>query len=100
LFQELYIDNWYNISYTYDMKTAVSLPEELFKQAEKTAARLGIPRSRLFAQALEEFIDHHRSDSVTQRLNEIYSRESSEMDKALIAQQEKVLSGGDDIESW
>jgi metal-responsive CopG/Arc/MetJ family transcriptional regulator len=82
------------------MKTAVSLPEELFKQAEKTAARLGIPRSRLFAQALEEFIEHHRGDSVTKRLNELYLRETSRMDEDLIAQQEKVISGGDHLESW
>jgi len=54
------------------MKTAISLPDELFMEAEKTANSLGIPRSRLFARALEEFIDHHRQTGITERLNETY----------------------------
>ncbi|EIE03482.1 MULTISPECIES: CopG family transcriptional regulator [Leptospira] len=55
------------------MKTAVSIPDDLFKTAEKTAKRLGIPRSQLFAKALEEFIQLHSKESVTERLNKIYT---------------------------
>ncbi|PJZ68461.1 ChpI protein [Leptospira perolatii] len=54
------------------MKTAVSIPDALFKAVEETAKRLGIPRSQLFAKALEEFIRSHSKQSVTERLNEIY----------------------------
>ena len=82
------------------MKTAVSLPDKLFKQAEKTAAKLGIPRSQLFAQALEEFIEHHRSDYVTEKLNEIYSKENSKIDSSLMKMQEKVLLNEDQGETW
>ena len=39
------------------MKTAVSLPDRLYEEAEKTAQAIGIPRSQLFAKALEEFED-------------------------------------------
>ncbi|PJZ23905.1 ChpI protein [Leptospira hartskeerlii] len=56
------------------MKTAVSIPDELFKTAEKTAKRLGIPRSQLFAKALEEFIEFHSKESVTESLNKIYRK--------------------------
>ena len=49
------------------MKTAVSLPERLYKDAEKAAKSMGIPRSQLFAKALEEYISHHKRDSVTKR---------------------------------
>lgn len=54
------------------MKTAISLPDSLFQSAERIAARLGIPRSQLVARALEEFIQHHQSDQITERLNAIY----------------------------
>jgi metal-responsive CopG/Arc/MetJ family transcriptional regulator len=56
------------------MKTAVSLPDQLYAEAEKTAQSLGIPRSQLFARALEEFIEHHKRSNVTERLNQVYSR--------------------------
>jgi len=38
------------------MKTAISIPDELFTLAEITAKKLGIPRSQLFTRPLVEFI--------------------------------------------
>jgi metal-responsive CopG/Arc/MetJ family transcriptional regulator len=60
------------------MKTAVSLPERLYKDAEKAAKSMGIPRSQLFAKALEEYISHHKRDRVTEKLNEIYKNSAIE----------------------
>ena len=60
--------------YTIDMKTAISLPDSLYEDAETTAKNLGIPRSQLYALALEEFIQHHQRDWITQKLNEVYER--------------------------
>jgi len=54
------------------MKTAISLPDHLYKDAEKTAKSLGIPRSQLFAKALEEYINKYTKGQVTERLNEVY----------------------------
>ncbi len=62
------------------MKTAVSLPERLYKDAEKAAKSMGIPRSQLFAKALEEYISHHKRDRVTEKLNEIYKNSNIESD--------------------
>lgn len=63
------------------MKTAVSLPDQLYEEAERTAQSLGIPRSQLFAKALEEFIAFHKRENITERLNRVYSKiESSEFD--------------------
>jgi metal-responsive CopG/Arc/MetJ family transcriptional regulator len=56
------------------MKTAISLPDRLYKDAEKTAKSLGIPRSQLFAKALQEFISRHTEENITERLNKIYSK--------------------------
>lgn len=55
------------------MKTAISLPDVLYKEAEKTAKRMRLPRSQLIAKALEEFISHHNEDDITERLNKIYN---------------------------
>jgi metal-responsive CopG/Arc/MetJ family transcriptional regulator len=60
------------------MKTAVSLPDELYEQAEKTAEEMGIPRSQLFARALEQFIERHRRENITEQLNKVYSETASE----------------------
>jgi metal-responsive CopG/Arc/MetJ family transcriptional regulator len=54
------------------MKTAISLPDQLYEEAEKTAQSLGIPRSQLFARALEEFIAFHKRENITERLNRVY----------------------------
>ena len=40
-------------------------------------------RSALFSTAVEEFIQHHRHDDVTKRLNEVYTQESSDLDPVL-----------------
>jgi metal-responsive CopG/Arc/MetJ family transcriptional regulator len=60
------------------MKTAVSLPDRLYEEAEKTAQAMGIPRSQLFAKALEEFIERHRRGNVTERLNRVYAEAASD----------------------
>ena len=54
------------------MKTAVSLPDSLFRRADAIAAELGVPRSRLYAMALEEFIRQLEHNGVTARLNAVY----------------------------
>lgn len=51
------------------MKTAVSIPDDVFAGAERLARRLGTSRSRLYARALEEFIARHTADEVTARLD-------------------------------
>lgn len=53
------------------MKVAVSLPLDLFDQADRAAARLGLNRSQLYAYALEEFLRARCGDDVTARLDEL-----------------------------
>ena len=58
------------------MKTAISIPDELFVSAEKMAKKLGIPRSRLFTRAIEEFLENHSKEKITNKLNKIYTPKS------------------------
>ena len=77
----------YNFSYTATMKTAISIPDPLFQAAERVARRLGVSRSRMYAQAVEAFVRSHQSRAVRQALDEVYGAEPSEMDPALQAMQ-------------
>ena len=53
------------------MKTAVSIPDELFAEAERTARRLGFNRSQLYARAIEAYLAIHEDDPVTAKLDQI-----------------------------
>lgn len=77
------------------MKTAISLPDELFREAESLASRLGLSRSGLYAAALEEFIGRHRAKRVSERLDAVYSVESSDLDAAVAQEQRKVVKRSD-----
>jgi NAD(P)H-dependent FMN reductase len=64
--------------YTKNMKTAVSLSDALFEVAEQTAQYMGISRSRLYANALEDYISRHSGEMITQKLNEVYGKMTEE----------------------
>jgi metal-responsive CopG/Arc/MetJ family transcriptional regulator len=65
------------------MKTAISIPDDLFAQAEALAHRLNTSRSRLYAEALREYLAGHDPDRVTETLNRVYEREESALDPAV-----------------
>ncbi|MCL2186846.1 MAG: ChpI protein [Treponema sp.] len=56
------------------MKTTISISDTLFEKAEKTARYMGIPRSKLYVIALEEFIARHNGEMITKKLNEVYAQ--------------------------
>ena len=60
------------------MKTAVSIPDEVFEDAERFAKRTKRSRSRLFSDALREYLARHSSDEVTQAMD----RAVAEIDRA------------------
>ena len=62
------------------MKTAISVPDDVFQTAESFAHERRLTRSALFTRAVEEFLSHHRREGVTERLNRVYEREDSELD--------------------
>jgi metal-responsive CopG/Arc/MetJ family transcriptional regulator len=78
------------------MKTAVSLPDDLFRLAEAAARRLQVSRSKLYATAISEFLDRRQTGAITERLNEVYSRRPAKVDPALHRAQLRSL----DKDSW
>ena len=65
------------------MKTAISLPDSLFAEAERVAKRLGMSRSKFYAKAITEYVNAQRARNVTEQLNAIYSKEDSKLDPTL-----------------
>lgn len=67
------------------MKTAISIPDPVFEEAEELARQLGKSRSQLYAEALCQYLEKHRDQDITRRLNEIFDAEPelAELDPVL-----------------
>lgn len=57
--------------YTRGMKVAISLPDALHRKADALARRTGRSRSRLYADALADYLARQAPDSITDRLNDV-----------------------------
>jgi metal-responsive CopG/Arc/MetJ family transcriptional regulator len=71
------------------MKTAISIPDPVFRAAENLAASLGVSRSELYCRALSALIGQHEDASVTDKLNQVYesSAENSGLEPELASLQ-------------
>jgi len=69
------------------MKTAISLPDSVFEEAESLAQQLGISRSELYTKALQAYLQKYNRQQIETQLNEVYSQESSQLDSALAKMQ-------------
>ena len=65
------------------MKTAISLPDDLFRSADALAEHLGMSRSELYATAVAEYLAKHRGEDVTARLNDVFRDAPGGVDPAL-----------------
>jgi predicted transcriptional regulator len=51
------------------VRTVLSLDERLLARADRWAAKLNVPRSRVVARALEQFLDRHDAQSLLEEIN-------------------------------
>jgi predicted transcriptional regulator len=65
------------------VKTAISIPDDLFEKAEELAAALEVSRSQLYARAIAEYTGRYASQRVREKLDEIYGVSDSGLDRAL-----------------
>jgi metal-responsive CopG/Arc/MetJ family transcriptional regulator len=73
------------------MKTAISIPDKIFRSADVLAKRLGVSRSELYATAVNDFLSKHRNRHVTARLDEVYSEEDSSIPSSFTQMQARSL---------
>ena len=72
--------------YSSEMKTAISLPDELFRAVDEKARALKMTRSGLLAQAAREFIEKHGpAGDATEAWNRTIARAGQPGDEAAAA---------------
>lgn len=77
------------------MKTAVSVPNEVFEGAERLARRLKVSRSQLYSRALREYLARHSPDEVRQALDALCADLDTGVDDFVGEAGRRVLEGAD-----
>lgn len=86
---------WYNQCYTRIMKTAISIPNPLFKEAERFSKRHKLSRSRLYSLAVAAYLKTESASGVRERLDAVYGSEDSSVDAMISRMQEASLNEED-----
>ena len=73
------------------MKTAVSIPDDVFKSAERLARRTQKSRSRLFSDAVREYVSRHAPEDVTDAMDQVCAELGHTADKLVSSAARRVL---------
>jgi predicted transcriptional regulator len=73
------------------MKTAVSIPDDVFARVERLARRTRKSRSRLFSDALREYVARHSADEVTDAMNKVCKELGGSKDPFVTAASRRTL---------
>jgi|SRR5580658_7215983 hypothetical protein len=75
------------------MKTAISIPDSLFEEADRLAKRRGWSRSELYANAVAAYVNSERFSGVREKLDAVYGNdeEDSAVDPLLADAQARSL---------
>jgi len=60
------------------MKTAISIPDDVFERATRAATALGVSRSALFTQAVERYLQQVEAESLTREIDAALERFGSD----------------------
>lgn len=77
------------------MKTAISIPDDVFDAADDLAAELGVSRSELYARAVEEYVAKHRQQDITRQLNAVYAAEAGGLEPGLRQAQARTIESAE-----
>ena len=73
------------------MKTAISIPDEIFEKAERLAERERRSRSEVYSAALREYVARHSPDEVTDAMNRVCDEVGGETGAFVAAASRRVL---------
>jgi metal-responsive CopG/Arc/MetJ family transcriptional regulator len=73
------------------MKTAVSIPDEVFEKVERLARRARRSRSEVFSAALTEYVARHAPDEVTAAMDRVCAEVNNQSDAFVAAASRRVL---------
>ena len=73
------------------MKTAVSVPDDVFEGAERLARREGRSRSEVYSAALREYVARHDADEIADALNDVVASIGEVMDPFVTEASKRML---------
>lgn len=73
------------------MKTAVSIPDDVFEGAERLARRTKKSRSRLFSDAVREYVARHASEDVTEAMDRVCGELGNPKDRFVSSAARRIL---------
>jgi len=73
------------------MKTAVSIPDPVFAKADRYARRVKKSRSRIFSEALREYLARHSPDEVTETMDQALAAIDEPHDQFVTQASERIL---------
>lgn len=79
------------MSYTFGMKTAISIKDNLFQKAEKFAAEEKISRSQLYSEAIEEYLEKRNKDKLIAKINEVCEKVDTSLDPVIRQYQSRKI---------
>jgi predicted transcriptional regulator len=71
--------------YTFGMKTAISIPDKVYVEAERLSRRLKKSRSQVYSEAVAEYIARHDPEAVTDAMNRFCEEIDTRPDPAVSA---------------
>jgi len=74
------------------MKTAISLPKDVFEKAERLALKARKSRSQVYCEALREYVARHSPDDVTDALNRAMEQIGQTEDKFVTSASARALA--------
>lgn len=80
-----------NRCYTSGMKTAISVPDDVFDSAERLARRERRSRSEIYSTALREYVARHSPDEVTDALDRVMADVGTSRDPFVARAAERIL---------
>jgi metal-responsive CopG/Arc/MetJ family transcriptional regulator len=75
------------------MKTAVSVPDHVFHQAERLASIERRSRSDVYSSALRDYLARHAPDEVTEALDRVVQGLGSASDPFVVSAGRTILEG-------
>jgi len=75
------------------MKTAISIPDKIYRHAERLSRRLKKSRSQVYTEAVTEYIARHDPEAVTDAMNRVCDAMGTQPDPAILAAARRTLEG-------
>ncbi len=82
------------------MVTSMTMPNNIYEEANILAKRLKLTNNHLFVLATKEFIELHKTDEVTKELDKVYQTNNSGVDDVLSKLQSQIIKESEQNETW